>query len=611
MARIHPHSARPGRAFAPLLCALSVLTALAASAAPGPAQGAQATRPADEVHLYSNEFLLPGLEARSAARTVEAVRAAVAPKKLVVHAVTLEALEAAVEAQKADLAIVGSAIYWRHKHNGLRDVATLTTPLQPDPDHAVGALVLTRADRTDIQTLKDLKGKVLGINLANGFQCYLTLLKDLADMGYDPETFFRAARPYGLDPEPRLAALRRGEVDAVTVNACWTERMREAGRDPLAGLKTVGVRAQSQAKCMTSTSLYPNWSFLISPNLSSETIVKIATALYRMPTSPDGERWTIASDYSSADALYRTLRAGPYAYLNSWTLERLWNEHHDLIVLVLLLLAFGVWHSLRTQHLVDVRTRQLHESFEKQKRLARAAQEAEEKLANLRSAFTVSQLSSMVAHELSQPLSAILMYARGLKIMMGAEARKSPDPAVLADALGKIEERTARAQEIVRAVRSCAKADEVTFSALDLREVLRSAVRNALDNGVLKPQSLELELPARPLLVMGSTLELELALTNLVKNAAEAAASASSPKVHVSASAGEERIIVRIWDNGPEVTDALLARLREPVRSLKPDGLGLGLSIVRAVVEKHMGRIIFERGPLGGLAASVILPPAP
>lgn len=333
----------------------------------------------DTINLYTNEFSFPGLQMSAATRTFEAVAKAIAPKQLAVHTVSLVQLENAIEKGKVDLAIVGSAVYWRNIQRGMRDIATLVTPRQPDPDHAVGALIVAKRDADDINKIEDLKGKRLGINLPNGFQCYLTLLKEIADLGYDYKQFFSYVKAYGLLPETRLDALRKGEVDAVTLNVCYLERLGECATELMKDFKTVGVREQSQVRCRTSTALYPNWSFLISPNLDATMIVKIATALHDMSDLSDGQRWTIASNFTETDKLYKTLKMGPYAYLDMWTLERVWSEYKLLISISLLLLACGIWHFWRTQQLVRIRTQQLKESFDEKEKISQKQKEISEK----------------------------------------------------------------------------------------------------------------------------------------------------------------------------------------------------------------------------------------
>lgn len=567
------------------------------------------TAESDEIVLYSNEFSLPGLKMSVADRTIDVVSKAVAPRKLVVKTISLPELEGAILQRKADIAIVGSAIYWRNIQNGMRDIATLVTPLQPDPDHAVGALIVTLKDRSDIQNIQDLKGKRLGVNLPNGFQCYLTLLKDLADQGYDHKHFFSNVTAYGLLPQRRLDALKRGEVDAVTLNACYAERMRKHGIDVLNGLKPVGVRDQSEVRCMTSTSLYPNWSFLISPNLDTQTIVKIASALHRISPGEDGQYWSIASSFTAADELYRTLKMGPYAYLDDWTLERIWSEYKSALLFCALLLLFGIWHSLRTQQLVNVRTRQLNESFAVQQRLQAQAKEAADKYTAIKHAFSVSQLSSLVAHELSQPLASVLLYAQGLKVMTQGAVPERWDQAKLKEGIDKIIARTSRAQEIVKTVRAYAKADDVDFVSIDLCKLLRHVTKQVSISHQVKRTQFCLQLPDDTVTVLGSPLELELAFANLIQNSLEAVVKQPEPMVSITLDRiDDNRCSIVFSDSGPAVSDEVIDRIKEPVKSLKPGGLGLGLSIVYAIVEKHMGRLTFDKTPQGGVRVTIVLP---
>ena len=526
------------------------------------------TAESDEIVLYSNEFSLPGLKMSVADRTIDVVSKAVAPRKLVVKTVSLPELEGAILQRKADIAIVGSAIYWRNIQNGMRDIATLVTPLH------------------------------------NGFQCYLTLLKDLADQGYDHKHFFSNVTAYGLLQQRRLDALKRGEVDAVTLNAYYAERMRKHGIDVLDGLKPVGVRDQSEVRCMTSTSLYPNWSFLISPNLDTQTIVKIASALHRISPGEDGQYWSIASSFTAADELYRTLKMGPYAYLDDWTLERIWSEYKSA-----LLLFFGIWHSLRTQQLVNVRTRQLNESFAVQQRLQAQAKEAADKYTAIKHAFSVSQLSSLVAHELSQPLASVLLYAQGLKVMTQDAGPERWDQAKLKEGIDKIIARTSRAQEIVKTVRAYAKADDIDFLSIDLCKLLRHVVKQVSISHQIKRTRFCLQLPDDAVTVSGSPLELELAFANLIQNSLEAVAKQPEPMVSIRLDRIDDtRCLIVFSDSGPAVSDEVIDRIKEPVKSLKPGGLGLGLSIVHAIVEKHMGRLTFDKTPQGGVRVTIILP---
>lgn len=237
------------------------------------------------------------------------------------------------------VAVVGASTYWRHLRDGIRDIATLVSHHQPDPDHAVGALVVVRKN-SPIKTLDDLEGHSIAVNEPNGFQAIQVVYREIADAGHEWRGFFSNVKSYGLDFRQRLEAVRNGEVDAATVNVCYAERMAAKGIDVLKDLKPLSIKRQKSVSCMTSTKLYPNWSLLASPELDSSTRVKIANAVYAMQPVSDGQRWTMASDFRETDELYRVLKTGPYAYLNQWTLRRIWEEYRLAVLCALAAIAF-------------------------------------------------------------------------------------------------------------------------------------------------------------------------------------------------------------------------------------------------------------------------------
>lgn len=556
----------------------------------------------DSYTLISNEFTMPGLGMDSAERTIKAIESAIKPNKLISkHVKTIEEVDKAIENGEADMCITGAAIYWRHVKNGLRDIATLTTPEQPDPDKAVGALVVTRED-APYKELKDLKGKTIGVNSPIGFQGLYCLLKELNDLGFDFKKFFSEIKYYGLDPAPRLEALRKREVEAVTLNVCYYERMLKKGINVLEGLKVVGEKKDNGSNCLSSTSLYPNWTFLISPRLDSKTIVAVANALYSMPTDPDGQKWTIASDYRAPDELYKTLKMGPYEHLNYWTLTRVWDKFKFFILCGLLLIFFGFFHYLRVSHLIDVRTRQLRTALDSQKKLTRSVQEMNKKYETTRRAFTVAQLSSIVAHELSQPVSSILLYAQGISYLL----KKNPSPDKLESGIEKIVVNAKEVEKFITLVRNYAKpAPNTVIEPIDIKEVLQKIVESITESSGLSRETIRLFLPDHSVQVKIPPVEFELAVTNLIKNSLEATQDLPNPVVLITLTAKQDKVILEISDNGPYLSEDFLKKIQDPLESTKVSGLGLGLSIVKAITEKHFGNFELSLTEHGSLKATL------
>ena len=105
-------------------------------------------------------------------------------------------------------------------------------------------------------------------------------------------------------------------------------------------------------------------------------------------------------------------------------------------------------------------------------------------------------------------------------------------------------------------------------------------------------------------------LEFELAVFNLLKNAKEAlkAQKADEPKVFIKISSGETHCFVDISDNGAVISDSDFERMGSVFKSGKASGLGIGLSIVRSIVQNHNGSLVLERGENGGLVCRIRLP---
>lgn len=108
--------------------------------------------------------------------------------------------------------------------------------------------------------------------------------------------------------------------------------------------------------------------------------------------------------------------------------------------------------------------------------------------------------------------------------------------------------------------------------------------------------------------ILADALEMELLISNLLKNAADATAGTDDAVIRASLSAEDGTAMLTISDNGPRLTDEQFARLTIPLNTSKPQGLGLGLVIVRRIAESARGRVLFERLPERGLAITVSLP---
>lgn len=168
---------------------------------------------------------------------------------------------------------------------------------------------------------------------------------------------------------------------------------------------------------------------------------------------------------------------------------------------------------------------------------------------------------------------------------------------------------TERINAIVDNVRAYAKISEVKRSPTDLRNVIQHAAAAWRAAGRADTVALTLTAPS-PVWVEVSALEWELVVLNLLKNASEALAGRKDGQINVTLYEKDDGgVRLNVSDNGPGLTEEKLALLGEPVESAKATGLGLGLSIVKGIVENHASRIRFFNHPLGGFAVEIDLPP--
>ena len=563
--------------------------------------------------------------------TVEALRRQFGENVLEIRRYTLSQLAEAVEKREVDIFLSSSGFFLRMIPTGARSLATVVSEDYPDPNHNDGSTLVVLNERDDLRTLADLQGTSLATSTRLGFTGRLVPMGEIYRAGFDPEHFFSQTLYLGggTRVHEALDLLRRKSVDVANLRLCFIEEWladhpEDTGRFRVINRKDTSVPGKPEA-CARSTDLYPSWTIATTAATDPNVSRLVTRVLLEMP--PQGEKnlyWGVATDFGSIDRLFRDLKTGPYAYLRDWTVKRFLSEYREAVVLVVLLALGLVGHSVRVSQLVRRRTRLLVEALDTQERLKNEARDAGERLERLERIGVVGQLSTIFAHEMRQPLAAISLYSLGLrKIAQNAENSENGGnaggvpAAKIIDVLEKLDRQTARADAIVTRVRSYAKRRGACRQAVALKDVVRSAVADLTVTGRWKSEIVAT--PLEDVTIEADPFEMELVAVNLIKNALESLEvqvtdgrfpSKATPTVTVAVVATETQALLIVSDNGRPIEEDLLRRLAESAPSTKEEGLGLGLSIVRGIVESHAGRLTFERGGTGSLSARVAIPVA-
>jgi signal transduction histidine kinase len=251
----------------------------------------------------------------------------------------------------------------------------------------------------------------------------------------------------------------------------------------------------------------------------------------------------------------------------------------------------------------------LAESFNHMAIEVAAAEETRREIAHMGRVATVAEIGASIAHELRQPLTAIRANAEAGLLLLAIPRR---DPAEEWASFRAIVADCDRAAEVIDDVRRLLRKESGTTTPVELNGICQQAVHLLRQDAARRRTSLGLSLAANPLTIVGDPVQLQQVVLNLTLNALDAASALDRPrKVMVSTSAGVDVVEIAIRDNGPGLPTEVQTRLFQPFFTTKTQGLGMGLAIVRSIVERHHGRIYAENLSAGGAVFRVTLPVSP
>ncbi len=478
------------------------------------------------------------------------------------------------------------------RYGGFTAIASIVPQEAINADSASSTVVLVRKPPADeIVTLKSLKGKTLALLGSDAIETRMQLADELISQRHNADAFFEVTEFDG-SPSSLISALKSGTFDAVAVAS---HVLRDLPPESLIGLQVVEPRLNLELNLPHTTSVYPGWVFAASFKTSRDFADNLGALLRSLPAR-EGFSWTRAADYRKIHQVLQRTDDALYKSLQRRSVGDILMQYSAWILLVIVILLGLALHSVLAERLVQRRTRELDEMHRKQK-------EAQTRYEHLEKASIVGQMSNLVAHELRQPLAAITNYT------MGARRRLKNgmlDDESLSFALERTLQESRRANAIVEHVQGYAKQKKRNCSRLNLNELLACIAAQYTDSQGKPRIRLELQ---ENLTVLADPLEIELCVKNLIKNAFEAGLAAHNPIIELSASRDLEGTLrIRVSDRGFALNDEAFSALTMPFASSKPDGLGLGLAIVRKIIESYAGHLEFERVEPQGLAVTIVLP---
>src|SRR5262249_3165955 len=219
----------------------------------------------------------------------------------------------------------------------------------------------------------------------------------------------------------------------------------------------------------------------------------------------------------------------------------------------------------------------------------------------------MATLTGSIAHELNQPLSSILHNAEAAEMLVTSNRATAED---LRDILRDIRSEDARASQIGQRHRAQLRRDARETTPIDIQPVIRESLELVAHDAAARRIQIVANLPDAPCIVVGDQILLQQVLVNLVLNAMDAmkATPSGRRRVTVHSTVAGDSVEVSVADCGSGLTPDVSSRLFQPFMTTKPDGVGIGLAIVRSTLEAHRGTIAARNNAAGGATFRFTLP---
>lgn len=515
-----------------------------------------------------------------------------------------------IRAQRPNFLITPSEVFLQLSQTpqlGAHDIAALKSVFSSKTDQSVGSVFVTRNDRKDIQTISDMKGKRVAASNDESLSGWWAALGELEERGFEAEKFFSShqftrGRHLGVIEE-----VLSGASDVGILGTCMLEAYEASGLLEPNALKVIEPyeREQDEAHfyCRRSTrNLYPG-AIMVSLGTTPDQMTKdVVSALFSMPPALSSE-WAVGNDYSRVIELMKNLKFGFYSNLRDYSARALLKRHQTEILIAFIVLLFFIMNEARVHFLVNKRTAELKAALQAKELAEEEAVRGRKRLLHIERSGVISQMSNIIAHELKQPLGALINYAAVLNLRL--KDRFNED-ALTKTVVANVESETRRIASIVDSVRKFAKKEQPAHIPSDLVKVVTKAIRTFHQQEEAQTEvPFKASVEAAP--IMADPLSLELLILNLIRNAASASKEALKPKVSVRLSDSGNQWCLLVKNNGAHLSDSTFEKLEHAAESTKAEGLGLGLAIVREIADMHGASLHFERNKEGGVTAELLI----
>ena len=494
----------------------------------------------------------------------------------------------------------------------IKAIAMLWRAQAKSPSYSAASTIVVNAENEKIYTLTDIAtgSYRVAATSSDSFAGFTIAKEPFAEKNLSWQAAFKnIVFTSNRNPLEVLNAVKTGTADVGIIPACFIEQVMIRNQAHLSDYRVINPQPVTEMACQHSTNAYPSLMVSYRNGVDSNYILDMTNALLGLKL-PFGTTWSMPENTRELYDLMYHLRIGPYNNVTYSAIYRTFSENRTIFITAIFLIVAGFFYNLIISVEVASRTKALKRALAEKDRISKQQEQTNEYISRLERTGIVGQMSSMIAHELKQPLATVSNYSRGL---LRRIERGTADKDTIVKILKEIEYHTERANDIVDHVRSYAKPHEVKREEHDLRDIVAKTVATFEKSGrTTVPVIVEGE---RRALVEADDWEIELALLNLLKNSADA-----FTEIHPAMRDEDEDVIririedheetwwIRVIDNAKLVDESFTEQFFQKLETTKAHGLGLGLSIVSSLAERHAGRVWAEPNPGRGVIVTIELP---
>lgn len=515
---------------------------------------------------------------------------------------------------EVDFILTNSSSYVELEYRyGINRIATLKEKRHGGVYSSYGGVIFYRADRTDISSFADLRGKRFAAVSENSLGGWQMCLVELLDSGVDPYRDFRLLTFLGTH-DSVVSAVENGTADAGSVRTNILEELDAAGRIQLSDFKVLRPegRKVDDVSYLLTTREYPDWPMARVKHTSNKVAAQVAIALLQMDESDKAALdagcagWTIPLNYQPVHELMKRLHLGPYAELGEITLLKVVREYTlllSLICLTFIILFFFTFKVMKLNRAIQRSQQDLLEEIEEHKMLDEELQEAKELAEEATRAK--SQFLANMSHEIRTPMNGIIAATD-----LALEENLSP---AVDEYLNIVQSSSYSLLGIINDILDFSKIEagqmELKERVFKLDDMLDQVIdlfgTQASEKGIELMVDVERNVPT---MLFGDSMKLQQIVNNLISNAIKFTLAGGT--ILISVQEGESRgkgeaqdfveLLFSVRDTGIGIDQEYQRRLFEPFSqgdssaTRQHEGTGLGLSICKKFVAMMNGEIAVE-----------------